>query len=272
MENLDKYIEDFTDGLIAFLPKLALAVAVLVIGFWLAKRVSKLFQMTMGRANFAPEVTSFLSSIFDVALKILILLIVAGILGFELTALVGILAAAGFAVGMALQGSLGNFAAGITIMVFKPYRVGDWIEVQDKFGQVESVQIFNTNIVTPGRKMLIIPNGQVVDGVITNFSTKDFIRLELNVTMPYEESFPKVKDIIIAALAPMGKILKDPGVEIGIESYDSHNIILAIRPFIKPEDYWDVTFEAYQRIKEAFNQNNIKVAYSEGVELGPIGS
>lgn len=272
MENINNYIQDFVDGIVAFLPTLALAIAIFVIGFWLANKLSNLFELTMGKAKFAPEVTSFLSSIFDVSLKVLVLLIVAGTLGFELTALVGILAAAGFAVGMALQGSLGNFAAGITIMVFKPYRVGDWIEVQDKFGQVESIQIFNTNIVTPGRKQLIIPNGQVVDGIITNFSSKDFIRLELNVTMPYEESYPKVKEIILRALEPMDKILKEPGVEIGIESYDSHNIILAVRPFINPQYYWDVTFEAYERIKEAFNQNNVKVAYSEGVELGPIGN
>ncbi|MEM8908894.1 MAG: mechanosensitive ion channel domain-containing protein [Bacteroidota bacterium] len=272
MEILLEHARSFLDAAIQYTPTILLALAILVVGFWLVKRVSKIFELTLNRANFAPEITSFLSSIFDVALKVFILLIVAGVLGFELTALVGILAAAGFAVGMALQGSLGNFAAGITIMVFKPYRVGDWVEIQDKFGKVESIQIFNTNIVTPGRKVLIIPNGQVVDGVITNFSTKDYIRLELNVTMPYEESYPKVKSIILSALAPMDKILTDPEIEIGIESYDSHNIILAVRPFIQPENYWDVTFEAHQRIKEAFNQNNIKVAYSEGVELGPIGN
>lgn len=271
MDKIMEYSEMLLDAVVMYTPKVLMAIAILVIGFWIVKRVSQVFEMTLGRANFAPEITSFLGSIFDVALKTMVVLMVAGTLGFELTALVGILAAAGFAVGMALQGSLGNFAAGITIMVFKPYRLGDWVEIQDKFGKVESIQIFNTNIVTPGNKVLIIPNGQVVDGVITNFSTKDYIRLELNVTMPYEESFPKVKKIILDALRPMEQILDNPDIEVGIESYDSHNIVLAIRPYIQAENYWDVTFAALERVKEAFHKNNIKVAYSEGVELGPIG-
>ena len=189
-----------------------------------------------------------------------------------MTSLVALIAAAGFAVGLALQGNLGNFAAGITIMVFKPYKVGDWIEVQDKFGKVESIQIFNTILVTPGQKTLIIPNGQVVEGVITNFSTKGNIRLELSVTMPYQESFPRVRSIIEEALKEVRYILKTPKPEIGIESYDSHNIILSIRPFIDPENYWEATFEVNEAIKKAFNENAVKVAYSEGVELGPIGN
>ena len=105
--------------------------------------------------------------------------------GFDTTAFVGILAAMGFAVGMALQGSLANFAAGIMVLVFKPYKIGDWVEVSEKFGKVESVQIFTTTVVTPGQKTHIIPNGQVMEGVITNFSDKGKIKLELNVSMPY---------------------------------------------------------------------------------------
>ena len=266
------YVYKFVDGAITFAPKVALAIVMLVIGFWLIKKIGKIFDISLSKANFAPEITSFLGSLLDMTMKVMLLLMVAGVLGFELTSLVAILAAAGFAVGMALQGSLGNFAAGITIMVFKPYRVGDWVEIQDKFGKVEGIQIFNTILSTPGRKTLIIPNGQVLDGIVTNFSEKEYIRLELSVTMPYAESFPKVKGIITEALKPIEKILQDPVPEIGIENYDSHNITIAVRPFIKPEDYWDVTFEAYSLIKEAFNKNDVKVAYSEGVELGSIGN
>ncbi len=272
MDQLLTYVYKFVDAAITFAPKLVLAITMLIIGFWLIKKIGKIFQLSLTKANFAQEITSFLGSLVDMALKVMLLLMVAGVLGFELTSLVAILAAAGFAVGMALQGSLGNFAAGITIMVFKPYRVGDWVEIQDKFGQVEGIQIFNTILATPGRKTLIIPNGQVLDGIVTNFSEKEFIRLELSVTMPYAESFPKVKKIIMEALKPIDKILQNPEPEIGIENYDSHNITIAVRPFIEPKDYWEVTFEAYSAIKEAFNKNDIKVAYSEGVELGPIGN
>ena len=188
-----------------------------------------------------------------------------------MTSLVALLAAAGFAVGLALQGSLSNFAAGIMIMVFKPYKLDDWVEISEKFGKVESIQIFNTSIVTPGNKVIIIPNGKAMEGEITNFSSKGHIRLELQVSMPYEENFPKVKQIILDALKNVKGILQDPEPMVGIESYDSHNIILGIRPFIHPDNYWDVTFEAHQAIKAAFSHHGIKMAYSEGVELGPIG-
>ena len=247
------------------------ALAILVIGFWLIKKVGKILGFSLQKAGLAPEVISFLTSLFDVAFKILVVIIVASVLGIEMTSLVAVLAAAGFAVGLALQGSLSNFAAGIMIMVFKPYKLGDWVEINEKFGKVESIQIFNTSVVTPGHKVIIIPNGKVMEGVITNFSSKGHIRLELQVSMPYEENFPKVKQIILNALKNVKGILQDPGPMVGIESYDSHTIILGIRPFINPDDYWDVTFEAHQAIKAAFSHHGIKMAYSEGVELGPIG-
>ena len=111
-----------------------------------------------------------------------------------------VLAAAGFAIGLALQGFLGNFASGLTIIFFKPYKVGDWVQISDMFGKVKAIQIFNTTLITPGDKTLIIPNGQVTDNIITNMSTEGKIRIELTVTMPYEESFPKVQEVIKNAL------------------------------------------------------------------------
>lgn len=270
-DKLGQYVSDFTDWAVKFAPKLGLALLILIIGFWLIKKISKVFDFSLERAQMAPEVISFLSSLVNMALKVAVLLIAAGIIGFEMTSLVGIIAAVGFAVGMALQGSLSNFAAGIMVMVFKPYKLGDWVELSEKFGKVESIQIFNTTIITPGMKTHIIPNGQVVEGVITNFSVKGNIRLELSVTMPYEESFPKVKQVILDALDDIPEVIKDPAPLVGIESYDSHNVVISIRPFIKPDDYWDVTFMVNSKVKEAFSNAGIKVAYSEGVELGPIG-
>ena len=204
-------------------------------------------------------------------MKIVVLLVAAGRMGFDASSLVAVMAAAGFAVGLALQGFLGNFASGITIVFFRPYKVGDWVGIAGQFGKVNGIQIFNTTLTTPGEKTLIIPNGQVTDSVITNFSTRGHIRLELNVTMPYAESFPKVKQIILTALKDVPSILQEPIPEVGIESYDSHNVVLAIRPFINPDDYWKATFEVNERIKRAFSEKGIQVAYSEGVELVPIG-
>lgn len=271
ISGIDKYAEWAMDSLVTFVPKLLLAIAILVIGLWVVKKINKVAVATLEKAKIAPELSSFFSSFLDIALKAVVFLVAAGRIGFDATSLVAVFAAAGFAVGLALQGFLGNFASGLTIVFFRPYKVGDWVQVADHFGKVESIQIFNTTLITPGMKTLIIPNGQVTDGVITNYSTRGHIRLELNVTMPYAESFPKVKKTILEALKDIPNIINDPEPQVGIESYDSHNVVIAVRPFIHPDEYWDATFDTLGRIKTAFNQAGIQVAYSEGVELGPIG-
>ncbi len=270
-EKLEEYYDGILDWAIKTIPLLVLAVFIIFVGFFIVKKLMKLINIALNKAGLDLEITQFLSSLISGVLKVLVVLIAAAVAGVKMTALVGLLAAAGFAVGMALQGFLGNFASGLTILFFKPYRINDWVKVSDHFGQVKSIQIFNTTLETPNDKTLIIPNGQVTDNIITNFSTKGNIRLELNVTMPYAESFPKVERVIKEALAQSKYILSEPAAHIGIESYDSHNIILAVRPYINPDDYWVATFEVYGKIKQSFNQHGIKAAYSEGVELGPIG-
>ena len=126
-------------------------------------------------------------------------------------------------------------------------------------------------MLTPGNKVLIIPNSKITDSVVTNFSEKEIIRLELLVTMPYEESFPRVKQIIEKALLDIPKVLKEPAPEIGIHNFESHSVELLVRPYVVPDDFWEITFESNKAIKNALSKNNVKVAYSEGVELGPIG-
>lgn len=269
---VERYAKDALDAIIRFTPQLLFAIAIIVIGFWVIKRINKVATAGLQRTGIPQEIISFFSSFLDIAMKAVVLLVAAGRIGFDATSLVALLAAAGFAVGMALQGFLGNFASGITIVFFRPYKVGDWVQVAEQFGKVESIQIFNTTLITPGQKTLIVPNGQVTDNVITNFSTKGHIRLELNVTMPYAESFPRVKKIILEALKDVPNIVNAPAPEVGIESYDSHNIVLAIRPFINPDDYWNATYDTLAHIKKAFSENGVQAAYSEGVELGPIGS
>ena len=266
-----EWAETLGELALIYLPKIGMAILAVIIGFWMVKKIGKIVTAALERSGLSPEVSGFLSSFINALLKIIVLLFAASFVGIEVTAILGLLATAGIAIGLALQGSLSNFAAGLLIMIFKPYRVDDWVEIQDKFGKVEEVQIFNTIIVSPGQKTLIIPNGQVIEGVVTNYSQKGVVRMELEVTMPYSESFPKVKKIIERALNDIPEVLQDPEPEIGIINYDSHSIVVAIRPFVAPDDFWEVTFEAYRKVKEAFNREGIQVAYSEGVELGSIG-
>ena len=262
---------EYKDSLIDFAPKFAGAIIALFIGLWIVKKMVKLIDMALEKASLGPELSGFFSSMASIALKFIVILIAASILGFEVASIMGILAGVVFAVGLALQGFLGNFASGITIVFFKPYRVGDWVQIADFFGKVSRIEIFNTTLITPGDKTLIIPNGKITDDVITNFSMQGHMRLELSVTMPYAESFPKVKETIKEALKDYPLILSDPAPIIGMESFDSHNIIVTVRPYIHPDNYWEVTFDLHGRIKEAFHKQGIKVAYSEGVELGAIG-
>ena len=271
MDQLDKFANMAIEGLMKFAPKLVMALVIIILGFWIIGKLMTIIGKALDKSKLTPEVTSFLKSLISIALKILLLFSVAEVVGIETTSFVAVLAAAGFAIGMALQGSLGNFAAGIIIIIFKPYKVGDWVEIQEKFGKVLEIQIFNTIVETPGMNRLIIPNGQVIDGIVTNFSSRGFVRLELEVSMPYSESFPKVRQVILEELKSVPKILEDPPTEIGIVDFDSHNIVISVRPFCAPDDFWEVKFASYASIKNAFNRNNIEVAYSEGVEMGRIG-
>ncbi len=270
-DQLSGYLEKIINFAVEFAPKLAGAILIVLVGFWLVKKLAFVTRLSLEKANFSKEVTPFLISFLNISLKVIVLLAAAGIVGIETTSIVGILAAAGFAVGLALQGSLGNFAAGILVLVLRPYKVGDMVEVNGRFGKVEEIHVFNTVLSTPGLKTLIVPNGKVVDDTIINFSEKGAIRLELNVTMPYEESFPKVKSIIMETLQSIPLVLKEPAPEVGIENFDTHNIQLTVRPYVHPDDYWKGIFEVHREVKAAFNRNGIKMAYSEGVELGTIG-
>ena len=272
MEELQTYSQKAIDMLIDFAPKIALALLVWIVGFRIIKYLVSILKRMLDKADLDKGIQPFLISLADIALKVLLIFSIAGIIGIETASFVAVLAATGFAIGLALQGSLSNFAAGIVILIFRPYKIGDWVSIQDKFGKVEEIQIFNTLIVTPGHKTLIIPNGQIIEDAVTNYSSKKKIRLELVVSMPYEESYPKVRQIILDVLKEVPEVLHEENPEIGILAFDSHNIQIAVRPFIHPDNYWEATFEVYGKIKETFSHHNIKMAYSEGVELGPIGN
>ncbi|MBS9766477.1 MAG: mechanosensitive ion channel family protein [Flavobacteriaceae bacterium] len=268
--DLDKILNFLSEKAILYIPKMLLGIVILWIGFKLIRKILVFTDRGLEKV-FDDTVRPFLNSTIGFLLKGVLLMIVAKIIGFDLAGLLGIFAAMAFAVGMALQGSLGNFASGILILVLKPYRVEDWIQLDDKFGQVEVIGLFNTVIVTPGSKTLIIPNSKITDGVVTNYSKKELVRLEIGVTMPYSESFPKVKKIIEQAIQNVENVVSEPIPEIGIENFDSHSIDVIVRPYTRPENFWQVTFDTHQAIKKAFSENNVQVAYSEGVEMGSIG-
>ena len=268
---IQQYLDLALDQAVYIIPRLLLAFFILWIGFKLIKKLNTLIDKGLIKLGATDTLRPFISSIINVALKIFLFMIVANIIGADVTGLIAILAAAGFAVGLALHGSLGNFASGVLILSLRPYKTGDWISVEDKFGKVEEIGIFNTTIITPGKKSLIVPNSKITDTIVTNYSEKGVVRLEVNVTIPYEQSYPKAEALIKATLKEIPILLKTPEPEVGIINFDSHNVEIAVRPYVIPDDFWKATFEFNAAIKKAFHDDNIKVAYPESMELGNIG-
>jgi small conductance mechanosensitive channel len=271
LEKINHYASLALDKIIKYSPSAISAILVLWIGFKIIKRIDKIVQTALEKSGLSSTIRPFISSIINIILKVTIILAAAGILGVDLGVFATIIGASVLAIGLSLQGSLGNLASGLLVLTLKPFKVEDWIDIEGKFGRVSEIGIFNTVIETPGKKTLIIPNSKTTSEVVTNYSKKGLIRLEINISMPYSESFPRVKEIIKNAIKPIDKILESPKPEIGIVGFDSHSIQIIVRPYTHPDNYWEVTFACYQNIKSAFSKHNIQVAYSEGVELGSIG-
>lgn len=266
-----KYLNKAIDSIVTYLPSAIGAILVLWIGFKVINKIMTFIETLLNKSSLSDTIRPFIRSVLGVILKVSVILAAAGIAGVDLTIFGSIIAASVLAIGLSLQGSLGNLASGLLVLTTKPFKVNDWIDVDGKFGKVTEISILNTIVLTPGKKTLIMPNSLMTSSVITNYSETGVVRLEIDITMPYAESYPKVKKIIIEAISNIPNILESPKTEIGIEGYDSHSIQVAVRPYVKPDDFWEVTFACYETIKKAFSENNIQVAYSEGVELGSIG-
>ena len=271
MDKINEYSGLALDNIIKFAPSVIGAILILWIGFKVIKKIMSIVEKLLQKSNLSDSIRPFILSMLGVILKVAVILAAAGVAGVDLSIFATIIGASVLAIGLSLQGSLGNLASGLLVLSLKPYKVNDWIDIDGRFGKVSEIGIFHTTVITPGNKTLIIPNSKATSDVITNYSEKDVIRLEIDITMPYSESYPKVKKIILEAIAPITDILNEPITEIGIEGYDSHSVQVAVRPYVHPDNYWDVTFACYENIKKAFSENNIQVAYSEGVELGNIG-
>ncbi|MCB9320162.1 MAG: mechanosensitive ion channel family protein [Lewinellaceae bacterium] len=253
-------IGKWADTMIAWAPKLVSALLIIIIGFWIINWIVRLAGNWMSRAGLEKDVHPFLKSLISVVLKVLVVISAAGVVGVEVTAFAALIAAAGLAIGMALQGTLSHFAAGVMVLIFKPYRVGDLVDLQGVVGHVSEIQVFNTVINSLENKKVIIPNGIATSGIMTNLSANGKLRVDLNVAMPYEEDFEKIRGIIREALRNTPDLLPDePTIE--IEKFDANNVLLAVRPYATPENYWGVYFNAYSNIKKAFGAAGIPVAY-----------
>ncbi|MDX1317364.1 MAG: mechanosensitive ion channel, partial [Xanthomarina gelatinilytica] len=243
------------------------AIVIWVIGSWIIKKLVRGVRTVMTKRDFDESLQKFLLNLISWLLKILLILAILSQLGVETTSFAAILAAAGLAIGMALQGSLGNFAGGVLIMIFKPFKIGDFIEAQGETGTVKEIEIFTTKLTTPDNKEIIIPNGSLSNGNITNYSTEDTRRVDVTFGVGYESDIKKTKEVILSVVEANPSILKDPAPAINVSELGDSSINFFTRVWVKKEDYWDVKFSMIENTKEALDAAGIDIPYPHQVEI-----
>ena len=246
-----------------YTPKLALAILTLLIGLWIISGIGKLLVVSMQRSKVDPTLIPFMESLVSWMLKLLLFISVASMIGIATTSFIAVLGAAGLAIGLALQGSLANFAGGVLIMIFKPYKVGDLIESQGHLGEVKEVQIFNTILLSPQSKQIIIPNGAVSNGSIVNFTTEGKIRVDLSVGVSYDADIDKTKTVLMDVLLANDKVMQQPAPFVGLSEMADSSVNFAVRPHCLPEHYWDVYFEINEAMKKALDKNAIAIPFPQ---------
>lgn len=246
-----------------YAPKLALAILTLLLGLWIISGISKLIKLSMERSKVDPTLIPFMSSLVSWILKVLLFISVASMIGIATTSFIAVLGAAGLAIGLALQGSLANFAGGVLVMIFKPYKVGDLIESQGHLGVVKEVQIFNTILIAPQSKQVIIPNGATSNGSIVNYTVEGKIRVDLTVGVSYDADIDKTKAVLMDVLVANDKVMQDPAPFVGVLEMADSSVNFAVRPHCLPKDYWDVYFSVNEAVKKALDNNNITIPFPQ---------
>jgi small conductance mechanosensitive channel len=253
--------------------RIAGAIALFVVGRWVTQILQRTIRQIMTRTHMDASLISFATHFTYYGAIAVLSLAIMGALGIETTSLVAVLGAASVAVGLALQGSLSNFAAGLLIIIFHPFRVGDWIEGANICGIVEEIQLFTTHVRTADNRLVIIPNGKLTNDNVINFSIKGILRVDMVIGIDYEENLQRVKKIIAEVLASDSRILKEPVPTIGVIELADNSIRLAVQPWTESRNYRLVQFKTYERLVEQFRKEgiNLPLIKQEGqVESVPL--
>ncbi|TDL99296.1 MAG: hypothetical protein C4K58_08490 [Flavobacteriaceae bacterium] len=245
--------------------KIIIGLGIWIVGFWIIKKINKLISTKMGQAKFDPSLQGFLGSLLSFMMKGVVVMMAVSAMGLELTSLLAILGGAAIGVGMALQGSLSNFAGGILILMFKPFRVGDLIESDDKMGFVQAIDLLNSTIITPGHKKIYIPNANVISKSITNLSTSDYVRIRSRVGIRYDQKIAPVKDMILEEISNNVAFLLYPPPRVDIEEFGENSVHLVVSVFVNPNNYWTSNYELNDLIKQVFDKNNIEIPFPQRV-------
>ena len=237
------------------------AIAIAIIGLWIIKTIMRWLTGLMNKRELDPSLMPFIRGLIGALLKILLVISVLSTLGIEMTSFIAILGAVGLAIGMALSGTLQNFAGGVIILIFKPYRVGDVIEAQGYLGKVYQIQIFNTILKTPDNKTVIIPNGSVSNSSLTNFSTEDTRRVDWTFGIAYGDDADKTRKIIEQLCLSDSRILKEPEPLIVVSALAESSVNFTVRVWVKSSDYWDVFFSLNEKVYKTFPSEGIHIPF-----------
>lgn len=265
-EHLDKIDFIFKKGIeLVFLhgPRLLGSLVVLLVGLYFAKLLEKISGKMMRKSKVEESLLYFVKGLIGALLKTLVVLTFLGMVGVEVTSFVAILGAVGLAVGMALSGTLQNFAGGVIILLFKPFKVGDLIEGHNHLGRVKEIRIFVTVLLTPENKTVIIPNGPLSNNDIVNYNTEGKRRVDLMMGISYDASIKKAREVLLEVMNKHPKILKDPKPFVGVYELGDNSVNLAVRSYALPKDYWEVYFEINEAGKEALDEANIEIPFPQ---------
>ena len=254
-------VKILTSYCVAFGFKILKVLFVWFIGRWITKRLISVAKMLMQKRKTNVTVQSFLTSLIDVVLLIILIVIIISIFGIDTSSFIALFASAGVAVGMALSGTLQNFAGGVIILLFRPYKVGDYIEAQGQAGTVKEIQIFNTVLQTPDNKIILIPNGPISTGIVNNYSREELRRVDFSFSISYGDDFEKAKSVIAELIAADKRILDTPEPFIALGSLSASSIDITVRVWAKQSDYWAIYFDMNKKVYETLPQRGLKFPY-----------
>jgi len=265
LTDLQAHIDNAIDWIWKLLPNLVLAIFLLVVGLWVVKFLNRMVRKFFEKKDYDPTLETFLQSFISITLKIVLFVLVVTQLGVKTSSLVAMLGAAGLAIGLALQGSLANFAGGVLILLFKPFKVGDFITAQGVDGTVKEISIFNTKLTTFGNQIAIIPNGQLSNGNVINYNAEPIRRDNYTVGIGYGSNIKTAKEILLKICADNENILKEPAPEVYVGSLGDSSVNLSLRFWAKNENFWPAKFYVHEESKLRFDDAGIEIPFPQRV-------
>ncbi len=262
-EQMNILFEKLVDYSAVIVPKVLWALLVLWIGFKIVNMINRGVHKIMDKNNWDPMLESFLSSLISILLKVMVIISAAGIIGVQTSSFVAMLAAAGLAIGMALSGTLQNFAGWVMILMFKPYKIWDYIEAGGYSGSVSQIHIFNTILLTPDKKTVIIPNSDISNSAMTNYSSEPVRRLDMQVGISYSDDIDLAKDTLLELAKADSRVMQDKDITIVVDSLWDSAVIINFRFFLKSSDYWPTKWEMNEKIKKTFDKKGLNFPFPQ---------